>query len=235
VLEGIGLQSESSFSIASACYPYVARRLLSDPSERSQKALEGILYGPAGADGGQLDAKRVKQLVTAFRAYTASTSQKAADAPVLSQGALATLKLALQPHGGPMQRVLLRESARFGAASLALSPLAQALSSALAAAAQGLPAGLGGEVLAAGEAIVRPAPGDAERVAAVSEIMDALMETDGQAQQQPPQMEDVQRWAAAAAPLLPELVPGLAAAALRCGAMCLDTAASRLARAQVAR
>ncbi|ABO97192.1 predicted protein, partial [Ostreococcus lucimarinus CCE9901] len=45
VLEGIGLSSDKNYSIANECYPYVARRLLTDKSPETRRALEQLLYG----------------------------------------------------------------------------------------------------------------------------------------------------------------------------------------------
>lgn len=44
VLEGIGLASDPNYSIANECYPFVARRLLTDPSPATRAALEQLLY-----------------------------------------------------------------------------------------------------------------------------------------------------------------------------------------------
>jgi len=49
VLEGLGRKADKDYSILAACYPYLARRLLTDPSPRTQKALEDMLYGSSGS------------------------------------------------------------------------------------------------------------------------------------------------------------------------------------------
>ena len=61
VLEGIGLASDKNYSIANECYPYVARRLLTDDSPETRRALEQLLYGKSGPSA-QLSVRRVKQL-----------------------------------------------------------------------------------------------------------------------------------------------------------------------------
>ena len=44
-IEGIGLTYDPSYSIVKECYPYLAKRLLSDDSPRVRDALETFLYG----------------------------------------------------------------------------------------------------------------------------------------------------------------------------------------------
>lgn len=48
VLEGIGLATDPSYAIANEAFPYVARRLLTDKSESTKKALIQLLYGREG-------------------------------------------------------------------------------------------------------------------------------------------------------------------------------------------
>jgi len=247
VLEGIGLAAEPGrFSIAQACYPYLARRLLSDKSGRSEQALEGILYGPAGKEG-HLDPKRARQLALAFRSYAATTAN-GDDSSALGPGAKEALRLALDPSGGPLQALLLREAARAATAAAALGaaraagvgaqPLAAARA-AWAAAAQRLPpdwawarGGGGGDAIwAATEAAARPAPGDVERVATAAEMLQLLTGGEEGPPGEVPGGERVRRWAAAVAPMLPELAPGAFAAALRFGGVVLQEGAERVARA----
>lgn len=140
VLEGIGLASDPSYSIANECYPYVARRLLTDPSPDSRKALEQLLYG---REGSTLSVKRVRQLAEAFGNYSTITSKgsgaRALPAAAgglsrgLPSGAREALRLAFATKGGPVQDIALRELARLAgaAAAQAASPL---LSAPLAAA-----------------------------------------------------------------------------------------------------
>lgn len=140
VLEGIGLASNPKYSIANECYPYVARRLLTDPSPESRRALEQLLYG---RDGTNLSVKRVRQLAEAFSSYSDITSNggsaptaapstalvatggSARPATGLSSGAKEALRLAFSPEGGPVQDIALRELARFtgAAAAEAAAPL----------------------------------------------------------------------------------------------------------------
>lgn len=45
-LEGIGLSIDEDYSILQECYPYLAKRLLTDNSPRARAALQAMLYGP---------------------------------------------------------------------------------------------------------------------------------------------------------------------------------------------
>ncbi len=276
VLEGIGLSADPEFSIASACYPYVARRLLSDDSPGAVAALEGILYGPGGREGA-LDTRRVRQLATAFRSYAVTTAaatttqaDAAAAAPQqagIGPGAAAALRLALSPRGGPLQAVALRELAKLagaaaavGASALGGSAAGRAASAAFAsqrAAAGALPPWwpaqwaaapltMPADVFAAAEPLMRATPLDAQRLETAREVADILFGSGpGESTGGTPEKgadaaagenaaAAAARWAVAASPLLPELAPGLAAAALRFGAEVLSQAAARIAAADAA-
>ena len=125
VLEGIGLAADPSYSIANECYPYVARRLLTDPSPDSRRALEQLLYGKEGAQA-QLSVKRVRQMAEAFGSYSDVTAGPPAAAGVakdgdqpttgLPSGVKEALRLAFAPEGGPVQDIALRELARYAGA-----------------------------------------------------------------------------------------------------------------------
>ena len=136
VLEGIGLASDKNYSIANECYPYVARRLLTDDTPETRRALEQLLYGKNGPKA-QLSVKRVKQLANAFGNYSSITNVRESPSPVdgdepasagLSQGTKEALRLAFAPEGSPAQDILLRELARFpgAAASNAVNSVASA-------------------------------------------------------------------------------------------------------------
>ena len=144
VLEGIGLASDKNYSIANECYPYVARRLLTDDSPETKRALEQLLYGTDGPSA-RLSVRRVKQLASAFGNYSKVTAVKVGEGKQqnssevsagsvaivtttltgsaeghskLSEGTREALKLAFDPAGGPVQDILLRETARYAGASL---------------------------------------------------------------------------------------------------------------------
>ena len=120
VLEGIGLASDPSYSIANECYPFVARRLLTDRSEGTRKALEQLLYGADGPNA-TLSAERVQELGKAFETYTTTVVpptryRVATTSSGLPAGVREALKIALAPEGGPLQDILLREVVRITAA-----------------------------------------------------------------------------------------------------------------------
>lgn len=68
-LEGICLSADEDFSIISECFPYVAKRLLSDDSERAQSALKNMIYGASGT----FDPKTVVDTVDGFASYQTAT------------------------------------------------------------------------------------------------------------------------------------------------------------------
>lgn len=76
VLEGIGLSNNPNYSIINECLPYVSKRLLTDKSERTGKALGTFVFGKEKNDieNRIIDYKRVKQLVTGFANYSTSAS-----------------------------------------------------------------------------------------------------------------------------------------------------------------
>ena len=133
VLEGIGLAADPSYSIANEAFPFVARRLLTDRSEATSKALNQLLYG---RDGTRLSVDRAKQLAEAFASYSDTfadrpegAGDRAAAPGALPAGVKEALRIAFDPEGGPLQDIALREAARLAGASTA-----QALSGALATA-----------------------------------------------------------------------------------------------------
>ena len=105
VLEGIGLASDKNYSIANECYPYVARRLLTDPSPDTRAALEQLLYGRSGPKS-QLSVKRVKQLANAFGNYSTLTATAGG-----AEGAGAMAAGVNAPSGGADSTALVAASA----------------------------------------------------------------------------------------------------------------------------
>lgn len=65
-LEGLGLSVDENYSITTSCFPYLAKRLLSDDSERIRMALRTFLYGQES----RLNLKRLDQLAEGYRAFT---------------------------------------------------------------------------------------------------------------------------------------------------------------------
>ena len=65
-LEGLGLSVDSNYAIIDDCFPYVARRLLSDDSPRMRAALRSFVYG--GSD--RLRVSRVRDIASGFSQFT---------------------------------------------------------------------------------------------------------------------------------------------------------------------
>ena len=252
VLEGIGLSSDKNYSIANECYPYVARRLLTDKSPETRRALEQLLYGKESGEHAVLSVNRVRQLSTAFGSYTSITSRaKPSTEPEKTGGAhkkissstREALKLAFDPTGGPIQDIALRELGRY-AGALASTTASSALSAPLSAAesfAQSFaPAA---ELLSSAQGTLAPlerathvSEEDLETLKVVDELRNFFSGSDGGTDKKeeanaltPPEidMELVQELV----DLAPELAPGAQAAALRLGSVLFDQAAYRVARA----
>ncbi|KAJ1418185.1 kinase-like domain-containing protein [Ochromonadaceae sp. CCMP2298] len=73
-LEGIGLSIDPAYSITSECFPYLARRLLSDDSERVRKSLRTFLYGK---NSDFLDIDRLDELAKGFQTFSAAAAEAA--------------------------------------------------------------------------------------------------------------------------------------------------------------
>ncbi len=65
-IEGLGLGLDSGYSIVNQCYPYLARRLLTDDSPRIRAALKSFLYGSEQ----QLKVERVNEMVEGYRNFS---------------------------------------------------------------------------------------------------------------------------------------------------------------------
>mmetsp|Transcript_11633 Transcript_11633/g.24554 ORF Transcript_11633/g.24554 Transcript_11633/m.24554 type:complete len:962 (-) Transcript_11633:116-3001(-) len=65
-LEGLGLRVDSDFSIVQECFPYIARRLITDDSFRIREALRNYLY----MGRSRIAIKRVDELTTGFGTFT---------------------------------------------------------------------------------------------------------------------------------------------------------------------
>lgn len=79
VLEGIALVGDPDFAIVDAAYPYIAQRLLTDPSPRLRAALRYTIYGRSGI----FDADRFIDVMEAFETFasTARSGHGAAGLP----------------------------------------------------------------------------------------------------------------------------------------------------------
>ncbi|GAQ81957.1 Putative protein kinase superfamily protein [Klebsormidium nitens] len=67
VLEGIGLAADPDYAIVEECYPYLAKRLLTDDSPRARRALRYFLYGRSA----QLNVERVEEISAGFQTFRA--------------------------------------------------------------------------------------------------------------------------------------------------------------------
>lgn len=125
-LEGISLQADPNFSITKSCFPYVAKRLLGDDSERARAALRDLIYGKDQS----LNLEKISDIVDGFTKYTTTTkiiSQgQSTEKIVLNESkkqslyssSEATLTLAkdsaeilLAPKGNLVQNILIEEGA----------------------------------------------------------------------------------------------------------------------------
>ncbi|EIE22124.1 ABC1-domain-containing protein [Coccomyxa subellipsoidea C-169] len=111
VIEGIALRVDPQYSIVQECFPYIARRLLTDNHPRTRAALQQLLY----ANKSRIDIGRLKRLSSAFGRYTVSgltvTNPQAAvtnpaggsGAPVLDGTAKEALRLVFSQEGSYAQ------------------------------------------------------------------------------------------------------------------------------------
>ena len=127
-LEGLGLSVDSNYAIVDECFPYIARRLLSDDSPRMRAALRSFVYG--GSD--RLKVSRVKDIAGGFSKFTnsmgATESLTIEDAKVLSELDPATrdaLSIVFSGEGNYLQDLVVEEAVR-AADSLSRNGAAQA-------------------------------------------------------------------------------------------------------------
>ncbi|CAE7202936.1 unnamed protein product [Symbiodinium natans] len=73
VLEGIGISTDSQYSIVNECLPYVAQRLITDSDTRINKALASFIYGSDRGIDRQPSPERLRYLATGFSSYVAAT------------------------------------------------------------------------------------------------------------------------------------------------------------------
>jgi len=242
VLEGIGLSCDKNYSIANECYPYVARRLLTDKSPETRKALEQLLYGKESGEHAVLSVNRVRQLSNAFGNYTSITKGVEKSAPAanksgkkISNSTREALKLAFDPSGGPIQDIALRELGRYAGALVSTTA-----SSAIAGpftAVESLAQTFGAsESLQPLERATHVSEEDLETLKVVDELRALFSPEESESANEgasniptPPELdlELVQELV----DLAPDLAPGAQAAALRLGSVLFEQAAYRVARA----
>jgi predicted unusual protein kinase regulating ubiquinone biosynthesis (AarF/ABC1/UbiB family) len=111
-LEGIGLSSNSNYSILKECYPYISKRLLTDDSPRARKALRMLIYGK---DGTELDLSKLQDLSTGLESYTTSTSSIESGKGENDEGRNAAIEqvanVVLSEDTNYVQELLMRETA----------------------------------------------------------------------------------------------------------------------------
>ena len=111
-LEGIGLEYDSNYSILQECYPYLAKRLITDDSPRARKSLRMLIYGK---DNEQLDLSKVEELTNGFEKYTSSTASVKSGQGQSSEGKNVAIEqlanVLLSEDSNYVQELLLHESA----------------------------------------------------------------------------------------------------------------------------
>jgi aarF domain-containing kinase len=75
VLEGIALSSNKDFALVDECFPYLARKLLTDESPRMREALRYMCYG----DRNVFDVDRLIDLLNAFESYEVAAGSARGD------------------------------------------------------------------------------------------------------------------------------------------------------------
>ncbi|CAL8467304.1 g6841 [Coccomyxa elongata] len=122
VIEGIALRVDPDYSIVQECFPYIARRLLTDNHPRTRAALQQLLY----ANKSRIDIGRLQRLSTAFGRYTvsgltvtnlpagvtnrgSSLTAGGPAVPVLDSTAKEALKVVFSRDGSYAQEVLVEE------------------------------------------------------------------------------------------------------------------------------
>jgi len=80
-LEGIGLSADPTYSIINETLPYIAQRIVTDPSPRTAGALGTFVFGDAKEDAAArvLDAERVGSLLDGVRRYSTAAAALAAE------------------------------------------------------------------------------------------------------------------------------------------------------------
>ncbi|KAH8074613.1 hypothetical protein JL721_2180 [Aureococcus anophagefferens] len=111
-LEGIGLSSDENYAILKECFPYLAKRLLSDDSPRARGALRTLLYG---ADGTELKLDKLRDVATGLQTYSSSTVSVASGRGESDAGLAAArdqiVDVVFGEKGSFVQDLILREAA----------------------------------------------------------------------------------------------------------------------------
>ena len=111
-LEGIGLSSDENYAILKECFPYLAKRLLSDDSPRARGALRTLLYG---ADGTELKLDKLRDVADGLTSYSSSTVSVASGRGESDAGLAAArdqiVDVVFGEEGSFVQDLILREAA----------------------------------------------------------------------------------------------------------------------------
>ena len=125
ILEGISLSVDGDYSITKECYPYLARRLLTDTDPRIRGALNSLIYVDVNGSR-QLNVRRFRKLTGAFKSF-GDTAAGFEGAPALafegsaaappppprvSAGSREVLEMLLSEEGNYVQSLVIDEVAR---------------------------------------------------------------------------------------------------------------------------
>merc|ERR1719440_1326505 len=108
ILEGIALVGNPKFAIIDEAFPYIARRMLTDPTPRLQESLRYMVYGQSGSD--TLDADRVMDLLDAlekFQQVDGAGGEDGADGD--DDAVRGALQFAFSPDGRLLRKFLVDE------------------------------------------------------------------------------------------------------------------------------
>lgn len=101
-LEGIGLSINKEYSMLNECYPYLAKRLMTDNSPRSRRALRDMLYQEE-----RLSTDRIVEMSEGFTTYTASTADTDMTGAGTQKAREALADLVFDADGNMVQEVLI--------------------------------------------------------------------------------------------------------------------------------
>eukprot|EP00873_Tetraselmis_striata_P035626 jgi/Tetstr1/455890/TSEL_042679.t1 len=115
-LEGLGLSVDDNFAVVDECFPYIARRMLSDDSPRMREALRTFIYN----GDNRLDVQRLEDVAKGFSNFTNTMD---VDALPVTRGQPGKVKpvdaatrdllaLLFSPEGNYVQELLVDEAVR---------------------------------------------------------------------------------------------------------------------------
>jgi len=107
ILEGISLVGNPKFAIIDEAFPYIARRMLTDPTPRLQESLRYMIYGQSGSEA--LDADRVVELLDAFEKFQTVQDAYMGDGNSDNDAVRGALQFAFSPDGRLLRNFLVEE------------------------------------------------------------------------------------------------------------------------------